>query len=150
MLSSSDSWRLGESWCEGERMLWFSLFKSLKFPVSKELRGHIVSVSWCLLICFTKLRAVLSSEWTSVGWWVNLEQGTCNPLAWLCVTNCTATACAWAHESWCIISTLPFSCILTSSSCTAPLPSQVRFPVLAGIMWVNVWWHASSWIGWHL
>ena len=46
----------------------FSPFKSLKFPVAKDLRGHIVSISWCLLIYIEKLHRNLSCLAFSVGW----------------------------------------------------------------------------------
>lgn len=45
----------GGSECSG-----FPLFKSLKFPVAKELRGHGVSASSCLLVCIETLHRNLS------------------------------------------------------------------------------------------
>lgn len=78
--------------------------------------------------------AVSPSKWAGAGQRVKVQWGTCSLLTWLRETNCTATACARAYESWCIISTLSFSCILTSLSCTAPLYSQAGFPCLPTLL----------------
>lgn len=115
MLSTSDSWRSDRSWCEGKWMLCFSPFKSLKFPVAKELRGHMfqsLDVYLSILRNSIATWAVSPPKWASAGWWVSTHAAH-----WLdCVRQHTATACARAHESQCVISTLLFSSILTGLS----------------------------------